>query len=193
MKYDRRSVLILATSVLIGGGIARGDTLDPKSAVIDDLSRERPQWQLFTDRVMGGVSHGTMSREEVAGRPAIRMRGDVSLENSGGFVQIAIDLSPDGKAVDASIWRGLELDVFGNGEEYSLHLRTEDLTRPWQSYRQSFRADPQWRTVRFHFEDFKAYRTDTALNLRRLRRIGIVAIGRAFSADISVGGLRYLP
>lgn len=193
MKYDRRSVLILATSVLIGGGIARGDTLDLKSALIDDLSREPPQWQLFTDRVMGGISNGAMSREEVAGRPVIRMRGDVSLENNGGFVQIAIDLSPDGKAVDASSWRGLELDVVGNGEEYSLHLRTEDLTRPWQSYRQSFRADPQWRTVRFLFKDLKAYRTDTALNLSRLRRIGIVAIGRAFSADISVGGLRYLP
>jgi hypothetical protein len=35
---------------------------------------------------MGGVSNGTMVREQVAGRPAIRMRGDVSLENNGGFV-----------------------------------------------------------------------------------------------------------
>jgi Complex I intermediate-associated protein 30 (CIA30) len=42
---------------------------------------------LFTDRVMGGVSNGTMVRETVAGRPAIRMRGDVSLENNGGFVR----------------------------------------------------------------------------------------------------------
>jgi hypothetical protein len=51
------------------------------------------------------------------GRPAIRMQGNVSLENNGGFVQIAIDLSPDGKALDASPWRGIELDVFGNSEE----------------------------------------------------------------------------
>jgi hypothetical protein len=36
------------------------------------------------------------------------------------------------------------------------------------------------------------YRTDTPLDTRRLRRIGVVAIGRAFSADLSVGGLRYL-
>ena len=107
--------------------------MSQKSAIIDDLSREPPlsaigsRWQLFTDQVMGGVSNGTMVRETVAGRPAIRMRGDVSLENNGGFVQIAIDLSPDGKAVDASPWRGIELDVFGNSEEYSIHLRTEDL------------------------------------------------------------------
>ena len=39
--------------------------------------------------------------------------------------------------------RGVEFDVLGNGEGYGIHLRTEDLTRPRQSYRQSFRADPQ--------------------------------------------------
>ena len=198
MQYYRRNVLILVASVVIGGGTVRGAAMSPKSTVIDDLTRDPPQstigtrWQLFTDRVMGGVSNGTMMRETVAGRPAIRMRGDVNLENNGGFVQIAIDLSPDGEAVDASSWRGLELDVFGNSEEYSLHLRTADLTRPWQSYRQSFRADPQWRKVQFQFNDFKAYRTDTPLNIRRLWRIGVVAIGRAFAADLSVGGLRYL-
>ena len=133
-----------------------------------------------------------MTREMVSGRPAIRMRGDVNLENGGGFIQIAIDLVPDGKAKDASDWGGVELDVFGNGEEYNIHLRTEDLTQPWQSYRQSFRAGPQWQTVQFRFEEFVPYRTDIALDIRRLRRVGIVAIGRAYSADLCVGALRFM-
>jgi 2-keto-3-deoxy-6-phosphogluconate aldolase len=70
--------------------------------MIDDLSREPPMaaigsnWQLFTDQVMGGVSKAIMTRDAIAGRAAICMRGDVSLENNGGFVQIALDLSPDG-------------------------------------------------------------------------------------------------
>jgi hypothetical protein len=198
MQCNRRNFLMLTASVSIAGGTARGETMSPKPAIIDDLSRDPPlsaigtKWQLFTDRVMGGVSNGTMVREVLDGRPAIRMRGDVSLENNGGFVQIAIDLAPDGKAVDASAWQGVELDIFGNGEEYGIHLRTDDLTRPWQSYRQSFRAEPHWRTAQFRFQDFKAYRTDIALDARRLRRIGVVAIGRAFSADLAVGGLRYL-
>jgi complex I intermediate-associated protein 30 (CIA30) len=94
-----------ATALLV---VARGNTMDAKLAIIDDLSREPPlstvgtRWQLFTDQVMGGVSNGSMMREAVAGRLAIRMRGDVSLENKGGFVQIAIDLMPGGKAKDAS-------------------------------------------------------------------------------------------
>jgi Complex I intermediate-associated protein 30 (CIA30) len=82
--------------------------MQANSAIIDDLRRDPPlstigtMWQLFTDRVMGGVSNGTMARGTVAGRPAIRMRGEVRVENSGGFVQIALDLAIDRKAIDAS-------------------------------------------------------------------------------------------
>lgn len=168
------------------------------SAIIDDLSREPPiaaigsNWQLLTDQVMGGVSKGTMVRDVVAGRAAIRMRGDVSLENNGGFVQIALDLSPDGGVVDGSDWGGIELDAFGNGEEYAVHLRTDALARPWQSYRQIFTADPQWRTIQLPFDHFVPHRTDILLDTHRLRRIGLVAIGRAFSADLALGGLRFM-
>ena len=166
--------------------------------IIDDLSREPPvaaigsNWQLFTDQVMGGVSKGTMARDAVAGRAAIRMRGDVNLANNGGFVQIALDLSPDGGVADASAWSGIELDVFGNGEAYAVHLRTDVLTRPWQSYRKIFRAYAEWRMVQLPFDHFVPHRTDVLLDTHRLRRIGLVAIGRAFSADLALGGLRFM-
>jgi Complex I intermediate-associated protein 30 (CIA30) len=168
------------------------------SRTIDDLSRDPPvstvgtRWMLFTDQVMGGVSNGMMARNTIAGRTAIRMRGEVSLENNGGFVQIALDLAPGGQAVDVSDWRGIELDIFGNGEEYNLHLRTDDLVRPWQAYRQCFLSQPQWRTVQLPFQQFAPYRTDIPLDTCRLRRIGIVAIGRAFSADLAISGLRFM-
>jgi hypothetical protein len=157
-------------------------------SIIDDLSRDPPlstigtRWQLFTDRAPS--SRFEMPPITRAGRSAtispIRARGDVSLENNGGFVQVALDLSPGGDAVDASAWRGIELDVFGNGEEYGLHLRTADLSRPWQSYRQNFRAEPRWQTVQLPFPEFVPHRTDILFNVRRLRRVGVVAIGRAF-------------
>lgn len=165
------------------------------SAVIDDVSREPATagaWRLFTDQVMGGVSQGIMVREVVGGRPAIRMRGAVCLENNGGFVQIARDLSPEGGLVDASFWSGIELDIFGNGEEYGVHLRTDTTTRPWQSYRQTFTACPEWRTVRLPFDRFVPHRTQIAFNPHRLRRIGLVAIGRAFSADLALGAVRFM-
>lgn len=196
MRCDRRTTLILATSMLIPSDVARSEAM-PATRVIDDLGRDDlvatigTRWQLVTDRVMGGVSDGTLVRETVSGRPALRMRGDVSLENNGGFVQMALDLAPDGDLVDASAWTGIELDVIGNDEDYGVHLRTDAVERPWQSYRQSFRAGASWRTVQLAFADFVPHRVEVPLDVRRLRRIGLVAIGRAFAADLAVGGVRF--
>lgn len=159
--------------------------------IIDDLSRPAPQatngasWRPITDQVMGGVSRCTLTREEVAGRAAVRMHGEVRLENNGGFVQIAIDLAANGRSVDASGFVGVELDVLGNGEQYNLHLRTDDIVHPWQSYRQSFTTIGNWQTVRLPFAAFQPHRIAVPLDLHRLRRIGVVAIGREFFADIA--------
>lgn len=167
------------------------------AAIIDALDRDSPQatcgtrWQVVTDSVMGGVSDAGMQRETIDGRPALRLRGAVRLENNGGFVQMALDLAPDGGDVDASGWTGLEVDVVGNGQDYGLHLRTSDLSRPWQSYRQTFTAPPEWRTLRLPFAEMTPHRTDVPLDLRHLRRLGLVAIGRAFAADLAMGGLRF--
>jgi hypothetical protein len=197
MRCDRRTALLLAGTTLITHRAARSEPMQPAARVIDDLSGDDlvatigTRWQLVTDRVMGGVSDGTLVRESVSGRPALRMLGDVSLENNGGFVQMALDLGPDGGVVDASSWTGIELDVIGNDEDYGVHLRTDAVERPWQSYRQSFRAGASWRTVQLAFADFVPHRIEVPLDVRRLRRIGLVAIGRAFTADLAVGGVRF--
>ena len=165
--------------------------------IIDAFDRAHPvatngaRWELIADRVMGGLSSGAMSRETIAGREALRMRGDVSLENNGGFIQVALDLAPDGAPLDASAWTGIELDIRGEGERYNLHLRTADVVRPWQSYRSAFVASAQWRAIRLPFDAFEPHRIDAPFDPTRLRRLGVVAIGRSFSADIAIGGVRY--
>ena len=148
-------------------------------------------WRLVTDAVMGGVSRGTVANETLDGREAIRMRGDVSTENNGGFVQIALDLAPETGSFDAGGFTGLEMDLFGNRESYGAHLRTTDLTRPQQSYRQSFVATPHWQTLQLPLVQFMPHRIDIPLNVRRLRRIGLVAIGREFAADLAVARLAF--
>lgn len=201
----RRAVLrvpLLFPGVLVPPLTAAwSQTLVVPSQIIDDLSNPTglsalgTRWQLVTDQVMGGVSQGTLAREEVAGRPALVMRGDVRLENNGGFVQMALDLGrPDtagSRPLDARNWQGLEIDVCGAPQTYSLHLRTTDLERPWQSYRQGFPSQPEWHRLRLPFADFRPYRTVAPLDLSRLRRLGIVAIGHAFTADLAVGGVRF--
>lgn len=164
---------------------------------IDDLSAGPPRasngcdWELISDGVMGGRSRGTLRWEAVAGRRALRMQGDVSLENNGGFIQVALDLARDCTFIDAPLFEGIQLDVFGNDETYNLHLRTADVVRPWQSYRQSFSATPEWTSIRLPFAGFEPHRLEVDLDLRTLRRLGIVAIGRAFSVDVAIAGLRF--
>lgn len=149
------------------------------------------RWEVLTDDVMGGVSTGRLTSAVIDDREALLLEGEVRLDNDGGFVQMAMDLVPDGGPIDASAWTGIELDVHGNGEIYGLHLRTMAASRPWQSYRQSFAAPSHWRTVHLAFADFEPHRLDAPFDPASLRRIGLVAIGRAFEASLAMGGLRF--
>lgn len=147
-------------------------------------------WRLFTDGVMGGVSQGSLSVAAVDSRPCLRLSGDVSLDNNGGFVQMALDITEQDAGV-ADAYRGVLIDVYGNGETYNMHLRTAQTRLPWQSYRISFDAPPVWRTLHLPFTGFQPYRTSEALQVAELRRIGVVAIGRAFHADLCVGRVAF--
>lgn len=145
-----------------------------------------PKWEYVADTVMGGVSRGQIAPVRIQEHGGMQLTGSVSLDNNGGFVQMAFDL--DG--VDATGWRGLEMDVVGNDEIYDVRLRTDDLTRPWQSFRAQFMATPEWKTVRLPFDGFAAHRTQAPLDLSGLRRIGVLAIGREFEANVAVSAIR---
>ena len=71
-------------------------------------------------------------------------------------------------------------------ERDPVHLRTPDNVRSWQSYRAHFTAGADWETIHLPFRDFTPHRLDVPLDTTRLRRIGLVAIGRAFHADLAV-------
>ena len=148
-----------------------------------------PGWEFVPDAVMGGLSRGQISQEPVKGAPATRLTGEVSLENNGGFLQMAFDFAAGGGAFDASAWTGIKIDVCGNGERYDLRLRTTDLEKPWQSFRSAFTAPAEWTTLEFAFADLEAHRTDADFDPKALRRSGIVAVGRAFKVDVAVRDL----
>jgi Complex I intermediate-associated protein 30 (CIA30) len=170
----------------------------PSMQLIDDRSSGDARsalgtsWRLVTDNVMGGVSRGGMQFATAGGRPCLRLTGTVSLENNGGFVQASLDLDKSG-LLDARGYAGIEIEVFGNGESYNLHLRSADTRIVWQSYRASFQAPPRWQTLRLPFASFQPYRIDKPLDLSKLRRLGVVAIGREMRADICIARLTLYP
>lgn len=162
----------------------------------DGTSHLGTHWRLATDQVMGGVSRARMGLETIGGRSALCLRGEVSLANNGGFVQMNLGLSrkgssPEGSGpagtLDASGFTGVRILVKGNGEAYKVHLKTPDSALPWQSYRADFVAGASWSEVRLPFDGFEPHRLGAPLDTRRLQRIGVVAIGRAMVADVCVG------
>jgi hypothetical protein len=163
--------------------------------ILDDFRRDDlisalgTPWRGLSDRVMGGISTETIALAEIEGRRALRLSGDVRLENNGGFIQAALDLAPEGQALDASAFTGVLLVARGNGERYGIHLRTPAGVRPWQSYRAGFIAEADWREIRLPFASFEPYRLTEPLDVCQLRRLGLVAIGRAFHADLAVSAV----
>jgi hypothetical protein len=190
---DRRrfmivSILGFGACCFDGGALAKSDEM----FILDDFSRDDlistlgTPWRGFSDQVMGGISQETLALTEIAGRRCLRLTGDVRLENNGGFIQMTLDLAPDGRTFDASSYVGVLLTVRGNGEKYGVHLRTPACVRPWQSYRARFVAKPEWREIRLPFDRLEPYRLTEALDINQLRRLGLVAIGRAFYADLAI-------
>jgi len=164
--------------------------LTPKPKLKDQTMHLTPAWEYVSDTVMGGVSSGEIKTEKVAERLATRLTGRVSLQNNGGFLQMAFDLHSDAHPFNASEWSGIEIDVYGNGEAYDIRLRTDQLARPWQSYRTAFIASETWTTFQLPFDDFEPHRTEIQFDPHRLKRIGILAIGRVFDVDIAVSAIK---
>lgn len=187
----RRILLLLALGgsarVMAAEPLVLDDRLDPGLGAANGAS-----WRVVTDTVMGGVSDGRLKPAWVDGRSCLRLTGEVSLENDGGFVQASLDLDRHGP-LDASRFAGVEIEVYGNGETYNLHLRTADTRIVWQSYRASFPAPPAWRTLRLPFAAFQPHRIDRPLDLSKLRRLGLVAIGRESRVDLCLGRLSLYP
>lgn len=150
-------------------------------------------WGVVTDQVMGGVSTAAASVETLDGEPALRLTGDVRLDNDGGFIQIARPLGEDGALFDAAGYATLSMRVHGDGADWDVRLRTDQLERQWQSYRAGFFAPSGWSDVVLPLDAFTPHRTTTPLNLRRLRRIGLLSIGAARRATIGLARVALIP
>lgn len=185
-RHMGRAMITRRTALIgMGAGLACA-----KGARAMACYRLNPEWEFVADGVMGGVSQGEITPGD---RASTRLRGDVRLENNGGFIQMAFNLRDAGGVFDASLYQGLAFETRGNGERYEVGLRTSDLRRPWQSFRASFVAGPDWTRVMLSFETFTPNLTDIAFDPAKLRRIGILAVGRAFAADVSVTKLCLVP
>ena len=147
------------------------------------------QWSYFADTVMGGVSQGTAKFENSGPNKTIRLTGEVSTANNGGFIQVRSSIPQElakGKT-------GIKIKVKGNGDQYFLHIRNSSTRLPWHYYQLGFDTSKAWTEVILPFDAFikSSSFLRTSMNHDTIKTIGIVAYGKDYSADVSVMSMEF--
>ena len=146
-------------------------------------------WSFFSDGVMGGVSTGKASLKKSGQDSFVRIEGNVSTKNNGGFIQIRHNLS---KPLE-DITKGMRLKVRGNGEDYYIFIRTKSTLLPWQFYNLKFPTSKKWSIVELEFNKFgrsssflrKTFKSSS------IKSVGVVAYGRDHSAKLDVSEIDF--
>ena len=131
-------------------------------------------WRITDDRVMGGKSQG---RFEITQQGVMKFRGNLSLENNGGFSSVRSgDLN-----LDLSNSAGLLLRVKGDGRTYQMRLGTDARYRSWNvSFSAKFKTKRgSWVNLRIPFDKFEAGFRGRSLEKvsfdpSKIRRFGIL-------------------
>jgi hypothetical protein len=188
-------VLVAALAMLPFSGPLAEDTAMNDTLLLDDFQRDDglsilgTRWEGVSDRVMGGRSDMQVGYRDSDAGPVLFLRGQVRLENRGGFIQARLPLDPAGGSFDARAWQGLRIKVRGAPGPYYLHLRTRQNWQPWQHYRAPIEVEPGWREQFIPFTAFERRATVRRIDVSGLKSVGVVAYGEAFEAEIEVARL----
>ena len=162
--------------------------------IIDDFT-DNPErrWQFYTDQVMGGVSEGSAVILSGPEGPYVRLEGFVSTANNGGFIQIRTKIMDGEKDAE-----GILLKVRGNGENYYIHLNTNEtifLPQQYRYYYQAiFQTSKDWNEVKLPFSTaFKRSNANISESFdgNQVRTIGILAYGKDHNALLEISYLSF--
>jgi len=167
------------------------------TALIDDFSAAKGRspmglkWAFVTDRVSGGHSKGEIKFEQQEDEKVLHLTGNVTQAKSGGFIQARLALGPRGQSFDARGYKGIRLRVKGDGQTYSVRLRTPETRFPWQHYQATFPTTAQWQEVTLPFEKFEAGSVSAPLDKTNVRSVSITAMKEETNADLYVDNIAF--
>jgi len=170
-------IVLMTCSLIINGSLS----LNAENLI------KSGKWIYFADNVMGGISEGKSEYVTVPSGKAIRLYGNVSTENNGGFIQVRMPYSIG--RLDK--YEGVRIRMKGNGEIYYLHIRNRSSRLPWQYYQVGFKSEMVWRELKIPFTQFKKSSNfmKSAFDQKTIKTIAIVAYGKDHTADITVSEL----
>ena len=108
---NNKRILSITFAVFISAIIGR--TSIAQDMFKDNFSNNE-QWRYIADDVMGGVSTGNVEYSIVDEDVIALLKGNVSTENNGGFIQIRRDL----KDINLENANSVKLVAKGNSQKY---------------------------------------------------------------------------
>ena len=137
---------------------------------------------------MGGKSEMSTAIMQEDGRRFIRMSGDVSVKNNGGFIQTRLKLASGLGTFDASDYRGIRLRVRGEGTGYYIFLRTSSTVFPWLHYKAPINTGEGWTTVDIPWSEVEKgdFGSPGKFKPSKLKSLALVAYGRDFRAEVDL-------
>ena len=179
-SYKSLSIILLLASFSLG--------LSKEMLILDDLNNngktyQNQNWLFVSDGVMGGLSEGIVYKDSISNIPCYRMTGNVTTKNNGGFLMTRTLLKPNLKAND---YTGIYIKVYGNSEDYFLHLKTSFTPAVWQYYGYKFKAVKKWKEIKVPFADFKRSNLyqPKSMSSQKIKNIAVVAGFNDYQSDI---------
>ena len=147
-------------------------------------------WGYIADDVMGGVSQGQVDFETIDGSNVAILRGNVSTENNGGFIQIRREL----KNINLNEAKFIKITAKGNDQKYFIFLRTTGTLLPWQYYSSHFEVTDQFKEFVLPIAEFKksGVLMTSTVNPKNITSIGLVAFGRDHQANLYIKEVEFI-
>lgn len=136
-------------------------------------------WYVYTDQVMGGKSELSANFEE----GVVKLDGEVTTKNNGGFVRLAHRPNEINKNA-----KGIKFKAKGNNEAYEVHVTLKGMKMPpWSYLSTSFDVNDQWNEYQILFSDLKKNGMMAAsMKPKNIREISIAGYGRDFNVDLEL-------
>ena len=158
--------------------------------VFTDKFNQKNEWNFITDQVMGGISTGTYNYKKINNDIVVKITGNVSTKNNGGFIQVRRNLDN----INLTNAKNVEVIAKGNNEKYFIHLRTNFTLLPWQYYQYSFTVQKDFKNFILPIRNFKksGFLLPDKINPKNIKSIGIVAFGRDYKAELIIKEISFV-
>ncbi len=122
------------------------------SYVLVDFSPQTDlsSWRIVNDGVMGGLSK---SQIEITEEGHARFKGDVSLENNGGFAMVQYQF----EAINISDYKKMVIRLKGDGKSYQIRIKGKQ--EEYYSFVYPITTNGKWEEIEINLSDmYPAFR-----------------------------------